>query len=482
MLAAAAKRTAGGIRLIDTWQVSIESDGSPIQAAQDLAKQLKAHQLSSFQLLIGLPRSQVDMLTLHLPPASTAELPEIVRNEVTRQLADLTEDSPIDFGLPKAPTENQPQTVEAAALRSETFELVNAVCEQLQQKPAQIVVRSLAIASLLVRQIRNLPPHSLLLNLLPSTADVSVLAGRHITFTRSVHLSIDPDGQPDIGHLADEIRRTLFVAPRQATSSASEAGEVEHVYMFADLDRNSTFVKQLADELQLTVSLLDPLADIEVPEGPRPEQTHRYAALIGMIRDYVDGTTTIDLAHPKQPPPPPRWGRKAAIYGLAGLVALSIVGAVLKREVNQAAEVAESLATDVDSNRELLKKLRGKTAVLDAVQRWQQSEINWLDELRRLSDRFPPADQAVVQRISMAPSAAARSIITMSVRVQDPSIIARLEQDLRNEAHQVSSQRISQSDPNQEFSTQFETSVIVTPPTLVPPAQSTPNSPSAPRR
>jgi hypothetical protein len=48
--------------------------------------------------------------------------------------------------------------------------------------------------------------------------------------------------------------------------------------------------------------------------------------------------------------------------------------------------------------------------------------------------------------------------------VQDPAIIAELEQRLRDDTHQVSSQRISQSDPNQDFSTQFETSLVVTPP------------------
>jgi hypothetical protein len=92
-------------------------------------------------------------------------------------------------------------------------------------------------------------------------------------------------------------------------------------------------------------------------------------------------------------------------------------------------------------------------------------EINWLDLLRRLSEQFPASDQAVVQRISMAPSTGGRGVVSMSVRVQDPAIIAELEQRLRDDTHQVSSQRISQSDPNQDFSTQFETSLVITPPT-----------------
>jgi hypothetical protein len=284
--------------------------------------------------------------------------------------------------------------------------------------------------------------------------------------------------------LADEIRRTLFVAPRTTAEPAGDNGDVQNVYMFADLNRNSRFVEQLADDLQLTVSLLDPLAGIELPEDGRPEGTHRFASLIGMIWDFVEQSVMLDLANPKQAPPRPRIGRRITIYAAAALAALALVAAVLHRDIRALKDQAETMAADVKNNRLLLKKLQSKTVVLDAVQRWEQSEINWLDELRRLSDRFPPADQAVVQRISMAPTASSRGLISMSVRVQDPSIVARLEEQLRDATHQVSSQRISQSDPNERFSTQFETRLVITPPAsaAIRKDTATPNTSSSPKR
>jgi hypothetical protein len=471
LLAAVARPTTGGFRLQNAFYLPIEAGTTVVDAAAELAQQLKRQGIHAFRLVVGLPRSHVDMLTLQLPRATEAELPELVRNEVLRQLSDLPEESPIDYWLPAGDSTESTLTVEAAALRGETHDLVQALCAQLRQPPAQIVIRSLAIAKLFVRQVKQLPPRSLLLNLLQSTADLSVLADRRIIFTRTVQLTANHEQQPDVAHLADEIRRTLFVAPHVAAQAndghddSDERGGVQHVYMFADLERNSPFVERLAEELQLTVSLLDPLAGIELSERGRPEGTHRYAALIGMIWNLLEGDSPLDLAHPKRSPAPPQRGRRVAAYATVAVMGLALAGWVLRRDVNAARAQVESLTADVQHQQALLKKLRSQTAVLDAVERWQQADANWLDELRRLSEQMPAADQAVVQRITMAPSAGARGIISMSVRVRHPSIVEQLEQQLRDASHQVSSQRISQSGSDQAYPTQFETSLVLMSPT-----------------
>jgi Tfp pilus assembly PilM family ATPase len=463
LLAAVARPTAQGVKLIDSLQIPITKPGGLKASADQLAEQLRERNISSYQLLIGLPRSQVDMLILQLPQATPAELPEMVRNEVTRQLPDLPDESPIDFWVPSPDPASPTLTVEAAALRGETMELVRTVSQQVKQRPAQIVIRSLATASLFVRQVANVPDHALLLNLLKSTADISLLSGSRVHFTRSIHVAENHDEEPDVGQLADEIRRTLFVAPNALSQSTDDDGQSQHIFLLADPDHEHTLAQQLAEELQLQVTVVDPLAGTQLASENHPTATRCYAALIGMIWDYVQGSAILDFAHPKQAPPPPRVARRVAAYAVAGLVALTLIAGVLRRDVNRAAAEADALAVDVENNRELLEKLHSKTIVLDAVAQWERAEINWLEELRRLSDRFPAADEAVVQRITMAPTTGSRGVISMSVRVPDPAIVAQLEQKLRDDRHQVSSQRISQSESKQEFSTQFETTLTVAP-------------------
>ena len=158
-------------------------------------------------------------------------------------------------------------------------------------------------------------------------------------------------------------------------------------------------------------------------------------------------------------------------YATAASLALLIGGVMLRRDVHEVQQVVDELAAEVDAQKALLKKIRAKTSVLDGVERWEAAQIHWLNELRDLSARFPAADQAAVQRMTMAPSAGSRGLISMSVRVHDPALIANLENNLRDAKHQVSSQRISQSGGENDLVCQFETSVIVTPLKAAPPAK-----------
>ena len=182
-----------------------------------------------------------------------------------------------------------------------------------------------------------------------------------------------------------------------------------------------------------------------------------------------------DFVHPKQPPPPPRYGRKIALYAAAAAIALALVTGHFKSRLDEAVDDARSLASDVKKTEDELKRWRSRTAVVDAIGRWRAGEIHWLEELRYLSEQFPAADQAVVRRITMAPTNTGNGVMSMSVRVADPGTLDKLEANLRDNFHQVSSKRISQSEGQQNFPFQFETSIFVQPH----PVETTPDSEAA---
>lgn len=463
LLAVIASRLRGGFELLDTIAISLVDKDFP-QASAELAAELKSRKVGTCDLLLGLPRSQVDILTLELPPAQAHELPELVRNEVTRQASDLPEDTIVDF---QVLSEGEgPTRVEAAVLRPESMLSVQQVADAIGVKPRQIVIRSLAIASLFRRQVKKVPNQAVLLNLMAASADISVLTHGQIRFTRSVHFQSDEESTLDVTHLADEVRRTMFVAPRNEAEIAEEdESPVRNVYMFADLDRRTELVGNLASDLDMSVSLLDPLNHIEVRRGRRPKGSQHYAAPVGMIWDFIEEVACLDFANPKQPPPPARPGRKIAAYAIASVVALGIVGVTLKSDLDEMRDQAASLSDEVKGQKQILEKLQSKTIVIDAVSRWEQSDVPWLSELRNLSEQFPTAEEAVVQRMTMAPSAGNRGLISMTVRVREPEIVATLENQIRDDRHQVSSQRISQSSAEEGLAVQFETRVVVTPPT-----------------
>ena len=102
----------------------------------------------------------------------------------------------------------------------------------------------------------------------------------------------------------------MAVAPLES----DDESPVEHVYMFGDLHENSTFIKRLADDLDLPVSLLDPTVGLKLLSKPDPQTIHQYTALIGMIRDEAAGDPPVDFCHPRRPPPPPQYKKKIGFY------------------------------------------------------------------------------------------------------------------------------------------------------------------------
>lgn len=467
LLALVARPQSNELELLHTLRLSVSSDETAKEACEQLAAQLRELKINRFDLVIGIPRSHVEMRTLQLPPASATELPAMVRNEMFRQITDLPEDSAIDYFAPDGETvEGMPLKVEAVAVRPECSPWIHALSDALGTKPSRILLRTQSLMTLFFRQVSSLPRRSLLLNLVGCTADLSVLSGRRVIFSRTVRAAADASGQVDLVYLADEIRRTLFVAPRD--DSDDDGLELEHVYMFADLDRKSRFIEQLADELSGSVSLLDPLAGVRLATGTRPENTQQMAVLLGMAWEHATDHVELDLANPKRPPEPVRHGRKIAFYGVAATAAMLLIGSTLYSDVREARDEVADLSAQVTRTKNLLKRLDQKTVIVDAVQQWERNQVDWLNEFQRISSRLPAAEKAVVQRLTMTGGGDA-GVLSMSLKVRDPAVLAETETGLRDDHHQVSSQRVSQADNGAAYACQFETTVVVRPAASVAP-------------
>jgi hypothetical protein len=67
----------------------LAEDGSSLPVARLLDERLRQHGTRRAAVLVGLARSQVEMIDLVLPPARDDELPELVRNNCLQHSADI---------------------------------------------------------------------------------------------------------------------------------------------------------------------------------------------------------------------------------------------------------------------------------------------------------------------------------------------------------------------------------------------------------
>ena len=430
-----------------------EDDSAPVA---DLLRERLAHlKVKREKVLVGLARSQVEMLDLTLPPAKDEELPELVRNQTMQQYTDVTDDSVIDFiSLDTDPT--QPRRVAAAVAPAELLKQIQQQCAYAGQSPACITLRPLSAASLCCRIVGPMTHKCLLVSRLDNEADFSIISQGKVIFSRTIRLASEPSEDAVAQQIISEIKRSLLVAPQ----TSEEDEPVERVYLLGAFTAQEETLGQLADELDLPVSLLNPLKGLELQPDVRPDTVRHFAGLLGMIRDHVDGRHGIDFVNPRRPPSPPNYRRKFALYGAVAAVGAGMMFYHFFDQVSQAKQNVTVLSGQLKKAEGLLDATNKQKAIVNAVARWQADDVNWLDELRDLSVRFPGTGDAVVQRLSAA-TAGDGGVVDLQVHVRDPSVMTELENKFRDRFHQVRVKGATQRSEEDAFGWQSDVTVYV---------------------
>lgn len=424
--------------------------GSPGESLRGELQRLGVRQAEA---ILALHRGHVDVVPLQLPPAGDDELPTMVANQVLRDAGELAESGVVDFVALN--DEGEPSrdvfafVVDAATLEHATGELAKASC-----KPIALVYRSLASVSLLRQMVRMSHRTTVLVTLHDREADLSIVRSGRLLYTRTARLSETRNVSELSGQLSVEVRRSL------AAASLATDNEDLHLYLFGTLDECQQLVQDLADDLSVPTSLLDPARAAEFAGEP-PENVGRFAPLLGMVHEHFQNGHPVDFLHPKRPPPPPNYVRRAAVYGAAVLTLLTFGGYhlwTLRQE--DAAEVDKAQAA-LNSAVERLDKAKKKQAVVDAVRNWAIDNVNWLDELYDLARRLPSGKDAMVRRLTVSRGRGDQLVVDLTMHVRDPSVITQLGDGLRDEYHDVQSTNVSEQTSSKDYPWQFETRITL---------------------
>ena len=435
------------------WQSGVSME----EIVDTVKDELRKNKIRNPSLLVGISRSQSDVLSVDVPPANDRELPMIVRNEVARQLPDLGDEDVVDFFANGAVQSGQPSSVVAGVLRRTIVDDIGKMSSLLGLPTASIVLRPYCVASLFNRNAGSQFKQCLVLNRLDHSVDMLIVKNGNPIFGRTAR--IESSGAPEnlAQDLATEIMRTIAAVPHGVDEPAAE---IERVCLFGALEPDDELHKKLSECLSLPLTILDPFDGVESEENIG-DPTRPVAALIGMVRDFVAEDASIDFANPKKPPKPPNRVRQFGFYGIAASAVIGIVSWTFASDVREIREKNDAIQVKIDDAKLLLNKYRKNTIVVDAVQAWRRNEVNWLDEFNDISRRFPGNSEAVVDRVSFSPYGQFDGSIAMSVRAREPSVVLEMESSLRDKYRRVNSKRISQGSDDQPFPCHFETNILV---------------------
>lgn len=432
--------------------VSAEAIGEAIRAG------LKRHQAGSGAALVGVGRASIELCQLGLPPARDEDLPDLVRHQAVRELSSMNESTLLDFvPLPAAP--ESPRTVLAAALSAEQFEVIQHVASSAGLKPQRLLVRPHAAGSLFEKQVKPSERVSLLVTCQSEEVDLAVLVDGQVLLCRTVRPAKPAEGEPEYAPLLAEIRRTIFAVQNQPGG-----GPVSAVYVCGEPREYRDLAGQIQDELSLPAEVFDPFQGLKLSKellAELPQNSGRYASLLGMLADEARGGHSIDFLHPRKQREPV--SRRRMVMAAAAAIAL-VAGALGYVAYGEFAAIDSQIA-DLESKKKGLdkhiKRIDAQQAVVAAIEEWQRGDVNWLDEMRDLSLRFPKPRDAVVLRMTLAGKPTGGGSIELEGLVRDPSVVGQMESNLRDDYHEVRTKRVQESVQGANHTWKFDSSLAV---------------------
>jgi hypothetical protein len=285
-----------------------------------------------------------------------------------------------------------------------------------------------------------------------------VLDGKAV-FLRTMRLGAN---LPPLPALLAEIRLTMAAVQSQL------AGRRVQAIVLCGRDKIHTDLAQAIEtEFGLPTEAIDPFAGLELDpalRGSLPEHQGRFAPLLGMLLAEIKQTGhAIDFLHPRRRAEPPSrrktWiaaAAVAALLSLAYIIYARVENYMLINEVDRLTTQSKSLDADIAS----AKKVRTTVA---EIAKWTDGEAIWLDQLRALSEGFPPPQDAILGQLTFGVRQAG-SQVDLKGWVRNAEVIAAMEERVRARAGQIAGQiagKSSREDSSMKnYSWRFEASLL----------------------
>lgn len=444
---------------------------NPVTAAEIgslLGKELQQRGIPKGEALVAVGRANLELRFLTTPPAPAEELPDLVRFQAMRSFTTLGDDWPLDYS-PLGTTADGSANVLATTISPEIVNQIRAVCTAAGLTPSHLVLRPFAAASLL-RKTNADDRCRMTVELLGEDADLAVTIGPDVVYPRTVRLP-SREAPPEIRTRAlfGEIKRTIVAAQNQLGGR-----RVEQIIIFGDSRKSVELQAAWKNDLQMDLQVLDPFTLIELSESLQrtpPSSPGAFAPLLGLLVDEAAGRPhTIDFLHPRKRPPAVNHNRTYAIAGgslAAAVLILVLMGWWHLRSLDAEIRAQAKLLGDTTKNAEKAKPTVKKAQELD---KFAAGDVNWLDELERLSRKFPSAEKARADDLlaTSKQNAGGGNLVVQGL-ANEPDTITEMELALRDKDRTVMGSGSKEDPKAQGLTWRYREEIVVHGPEGPPP-------------
>ncbi len=390
ILVSAARPSASETEITQVFSVSI-TDLTDAAIGERLKTELAGRNLSRADAILIVDRASVEMREFDVPPAPENELPDIVRFVSKNEFASLNENWLLDF-IPLKLDSAQARKVLAIGLAPEKQLRFKKIAELAGIKLKSMLLRPLAKFDAIKSELAD-DLCRLVVDPGSDPVDMIVAVGDQVVATRSVRST------PEL--LDNEITRTI-------ASARSSIGNkpVSEILLFGDPSEHQILNDRLSKRADVKFRFLGLQEFPKLRISAKLESPKDFVASFGALATQgVDAPYSIDFLHPRRPKIEKKDRSRQFLYGgiAAGAAVLAILVGwwTLRSQSVEIARLNQRL-TDLTTanaggdNRPAVDQILGEVATVDG---WQAANVNWLDELNQLSNRFLTPDDAIVDSV-----------------------------------------------------------------------------------
>ncbi len=179
-----------------------------------------------------------------------------------------------------------------------------------------------------------------------------------------------------------------------------------------------------------------------------------------LVDELRQARHSVDFLHPRRKPKPPS---RVKQYVLASVAAAAVVGGLFLYGVIKYGDLEEE-------TQRLAKELKtwearaSRTAKLQKsaseIQAWQTGDQVWLDEFRWLSERLPPAQEAMITQFQ-ANATSRGGEMKFEGLARSVESIKVMQDKLRDSEHRLVGKETGESASQKDYSLRFSSSVYV---------------------
>jgi Tfp pilus assembly PilM family ATPase len=414
-----------------------------------LREALKDAGVAPAPVLISVGREKLVLKEIKLPAGITpAEEANVIRFQAQKELTEAGDSVVIDYFAAPIPEADGQRRALAFAMRKDLTNAYKALCAAAGLKLVGITPRPFGAMASYQKAIKDgavMPPASAewpvaVLTLGEKWAELLIGKNGNIIFSRPLTTT----ALSSEAALLASIRNNLAVFNGQ-----SPQNQVRALYV-VEAETAGRWQGRIQDGISLPTFAYDPLAGVD--GEVTPESRANFAALIGLFAYALrPSTLPVNFLAPHEPrvARDPKQQQQITIAAAVGLLLVGAIAFGRWKVADKDTEI-ERLTAAINDAEEETKRLDPAWKEYKAVADWQNSGVNWLDELYDLTARFPdpkdtrldlfvgqPVDQqqGAAAKNSKEPKHAAKLDLTVSTLSHDA--VMSLNDSLRNDRYYI---------------------------------------------